>query len=109
MAPPSEVPATEADVGKPDKAKPVEKVEPKPPPPPKTEPKYFFHSRRILDGIVVVWGLCALLVARYFRPGFWSTLLYAAAGLPIGLALSFLFFLRHKNKQKVKQLVCYCT
>ena len=79
--------------------------EPKKPPPPKTTPKYFIHSKRFLDVVVIIWGICALGAARYFRPGFWSTILYALVGLPIGLALSFMFYLRKKSKAKVRQLV----
>jgi hypothetical protein len=78
---------------------------PKKPPPPKTEPKYFIHSRRFLDVFVIMFALFTLAVTRFFRPGFWSTIMYATVGLPIGLALSFLFYARHKEKNKVKQLV----
>lgn len=77
----------------------------KKPPPPKTEPKYFVHSRRFLDGIVIFFAVCTLLLTRWLRPGFWSTIMYALVGLPIGLALSFLFYGRQKSKLKSRQLV----
>ena len=79
----------------------------KKPPPPKTVPKYFVHSRRFLDGVVIFFAVCTLTLTRWLRPGFWTTIMYALVGLPIGLALSFLFYGRQKSKLKSRQLVCY--
>lgn len=74
-------------------------------PKPKTEPKYYVHSRRFLDAIVVVYALCVLGISRYFRPGFWSTIVYAVIGIPIGIGLSFIFYMRQRNRAKLRQLV----
>jgi hypothetical protein len=82
-------------------AEPAAKVAPKP----KTEPKYFIHSKKVIDGVVIAYALFTLAIARYFRPGFWSTIIYAAVGLPIGIALSFLFYMRQRKKAKLRQLV----
>ena len=77
----------------------------KPPPQPKTEPKYYIHSKKFLDVFVIVTAVFTLGISRWFRPGFWSTIIYALVGLPIGIGLSFLFYLRSKNKAKLTQLV----
>lgn len=77
----------------------------KPPPQPKTEPKYYVHSKKFLDVFVIVSAVFTLGISRWFRPGFWSTIIYALVGLPIGIGLSFLFYLRSKNKAKLTQLV----
>lgn len=85
--------------------KPDAQQKPKPPPKPKTEPKYFIHSKKVVDGVVIASALFTLGIARWFRPGFWTTIIYAAVGLPIGVALAFLFYMRQKKKAKLRQLV----
>lgn len=92
--------------GAPPETKDEEEFKPaKPPPQPKTEPKYYVHSKKFIDGFIIVCALFTLAVTRWFRPGFWSTIIYALVGLPIGVGFSFLFYLRRKNKQKLTQLV----
>jgi hypothetical protein len=72
---------------------------------PQAPPKYYFHSRRILDAVVIVCAVFTLLLARFFRPGFWSTLIYAAVSLPAGIVLSFIYYSRKRQKDDIRQLV----
>jgi LPXTG-motif cell wall-anchored protein len=81
----------------------------KPPPKPKTPAKFAFHAIKIFDGVAVAFAVFIILIARFFRPGFWSTLLYALAGLPAGIAMSFLYFKRKREKRARRQLVRPCT
>lgn len=76
-----------------------------PPPKPKTPAKFIMHGVRIFDAIAVVMALNVIVIARFLRPGFWSTLMYTAVGLPIGVAMSFLYFKRYKEKRTRRQLV----
>jgi hypothetical protein len=70
-------------------------------------PKYYFHARRILDVVVIVCAVFTLLFARLFRPGFWSTLVYALVSLPAGVVLSFIYYSRKRSKDDVRKLVRY--
>lgn len=79
------------------------------PPKPKTPAKFAFHAIKIFDALAILFALFIIVVARFFRPGFWSTLLYALAGLPAGVAMSFLYFKRKREKRSRRQLVCPCT
>lgn len=79
-------------------------------PKPKTPAKMIMHGVRIFDAIAVMFALNIIVIARFFRPGFWSTLMYTALGLPVGVAMSFLYFQRKKEKRTRRQLVCFtCT
>lgn len=89
-------------------SEPATKVEDAKPPPPKTPAKFAFHAIKIFDGIAILTAFFILLIARFFRPGFWSTLLYALAGLPAGVAMSFLYFKRKREKRSRRQLVRCC-
>lgn len=60
---------------------------------------------RIFDAIAVIFALNVIVIARFLRPGFWSTLMYTALGLPIGVAMSFLYFKRKMEKRSRRQLV----
>lgn len=76
-----------------------------PPPKPKTPAKFILHGMRIFDALAVVFALNVIVIARFLRPGFWSTLMYTALGLPIGVGMSFLYFKRKKEKRTRRQLV----
>lgn len=78
-------------------------------PKPKTPAKFAFHAIKIFDAIAICFALFVVLIARFFRPGFWSTLLYALIGLPAGVALSFLYFKRKREKRSRRLLVRPCT
>jgi hypothetical protein len=78
-------------------------------PKPKAPAKYAFHAIRIFDVVAIVLALFVILIARFLRPGFWSTLLYALAGVPAGLAMSFLYYKRKSDKLMRQQLVRICS
>lgn len=75
------------------------------PPKPKTPAKFVLHGMRIFDALAVAFALNVIIIARFLRPGFWSTLMYTALGLPIGVGMSFLYFKRKKDKRTRRQLV----
>lgn len=72
---------------------------------PKEPAKYYFHARRILDGLVLVGAFFILVLARLCRPGFWSTLMYTLVSLPAGVVLAFIYYSRKKGKADVRKLV----
>lgn len=94
--------ATKASSPK-DDSSPAEK--PATPPKPKTPANFIMHGVRIFDAVAVFMALTVIVIARFLRPGFWSTLMYTAVGLPVGVAMSFLYFKRKKDKRTRRQLV----
>lgn len=77
----------------------------KPPPKPKTPAKFTFHAIKLFDIVAICCALFIIVIARFWRPGFWSTLMYTVAGLPAGVAMSFLYFKRKREKIYRRQLV----
>lgn len=72
---------------------------------PPTPAKYHIHAKRIFQGLSVVGAMVAAVVIHFLPPGFFTTLLYTALGLPVGLALSFLFFSRTRQKGNISRAV----
>jgi hypothetical protein len=99
------MPNSTVDAAGPSEGAKKDGTEVKPPPKPKTPAKFTFHAIKLFDAIAVCSALFIIVIARFLRPGFWSTLMYAMAGLPAGVAMSFLYFKRKREKIHRRELV----